>query len=376
MAEPAEDGLEEIIVTGERNRRSLFETPSSVAVVSGAELEDQPELSNVEEWLASVPNVQGGSGSQGPTIRGQDSTGVLQGVPAFLGGARPRVTLQVDGRAVGSNEFLFGAAPLWDVRRVELFRSPQTTTQGRNSIGGAIFVTTNHPTFNWESSARMLTGSFGTQDAAAVLSGPVVGDRIAFRLAGQLRVGRSSVDTADRLLDADPNRTHLGLLRLKLLAYPGAAKRVRLELTLVHQKTQLPQTETVRPPFRRRRDPVGAFGTFATRLNSATATASYTPDARFDAAATIAFGDAHIRRYAPPGLGETVTRSRDASAEAIARWHDQRGRHLLLGGSLVQTRLHQHIDLSRLIGIGDFDDVQASFVSSPKADSRSLTASR
>jgi hypothetical protein len=53
----------------------------------------------------------------------------------------PRVTLQVDGQAVSFNEFVFGLTSVWDVDRIGISQ-PQTTTQGRNSIAGAIFVET------------------------------------------------------------------------------------------------------------------------------------------------------------------------------------------------------------------------------------------
>src|SRR4029078_8691088 len=91
---------------------------------------------------------------EGPTIRGQDTTGPTRDLPAFLGGTRPRTTLIVDGRAVRFHEVVLCTSPLWDVERIEVFRTPQTTTQGRNSIAGAIFVTTNHPTHDWEARGR------------------------------------------------------------------------------------------------------------------------------------------------------------------------------------------------------------------------------
>ena len=92
----------------------------------------------VDQVLALIPNVQLGNGSQGPAIRGMDTTGPLYALPAFLGGNRPRMTLVVDGRPVSYNEFVFGTFPVWDTERIEAFRSPQTTTQGQNSIAGAI----------------------------------------------------------------------------------------------------------------------------------------------------------------------------------------------------------------------------------------------
>ena len=120
----AEATLQEIVVTGERLQRPLSETASSVVVTTGEMNEALAGADRVEQLLFLVPNVQYGSGGAGPTIRGQDSTGVLRDLPAFLGGTRPRVTLQVDGRAVSFNEFVFGLASVWDVDQVEVYPKP------------------------------------------------------------------------------------------------------------------------------------------------------------------------------------------------------------------------------------------------------------
>jgi outer membrane cobalamin receptor len=95
----------EIVVTGERVRQSLKETPSSVAVFGRKDIDAAAAPDRIEQLLAGIPNVQLGSGGEAPTIRGQDATGVLRDLPGFLGGARPRAALQVDGRAVSYNEF-------------------------------------------------------------------------------------------------------------------------------------------------------------------------------------------------------------------------------------------------------------------------------
>ena len=61
----------------------------------------------VDQVLDLVPNVQMSSGGEGPTIRGQDTTGASRDLYAFLGGNRPRTTLIVDGRPVSFNEFIY-----------------------------------------------------------------------------------------------------------------------------------------------------------------------------------------------------------------------------------------------------------------------------
>ena len=90
---------------------SLLETPSSVTVITADAIEAQP-ADRIEHLLVLIPNVQLGSGEEGVAIRVQDSTGVLRNLFAFLGGARPRVTLSVDGRAVSYYEYVFGAAAI------------------------------------------------------------------------------------------------------------------------------------------------------------------------------------------------------------------------------------------------------------------------
>lgn len=195
----------DIIVTGERVPRTLRETPTSVAIVTSERLETLPGADRLEDLFDLIPNIQLGNGSEGPAIRGQDTTGVLFALPSFLGGARSRMTLQVDGRAVSYNEFIFGSAPLWDVRQVEVYRSAQTTTQGRNAIAGAIFVATKDPVGSWGGGARLLGGDLHARQASAFVTGPVMGDQIAFRLSGDRRRGRPASRIGDSQRGADPN---------------------------------------------------------------------------------------------------------------------------------------------------------------------------
>jgi len=350
----------EVIVTGERVARTVRRTPSSVEVVGARELEAQPGADRLETVLELVPNVQFGTGGQGPTIRGQDSGGVLQDLPAFLGGTRPRTTLQVDGRAVSFNEFLFGVAPLWDVRQVEVFRSPQTTTQGRNAIAGAIFVHTREPTQHWESAVRALIGDHDTRQLSAVASGPLVADQLAFRVAGDVRRGRTSSLIADRVEGADPNRDRYGVLRAKLLAEPSAWPGARVGLTFTHSRSKMPQIEGVRPPFKARKDPIDGYGTFETRVDALTASADLPLSGAVNSRTTLSLGEARVQRFAPRGLGEAVNAIADRSIETILGWQAGEQLDVTAGLHHLRTRLDQAIDLSAVVGIGAFDDRQHS----------------
>ena len=357
-AAPQGDGRQ-IIVTGERVKRSLKDTASSVELVTKSDIE-AASADRVEQVLELIPNVQISSAGEGPTIRGQDTTGATRDLPAFRGGTRPRTTLIVDGRAVSFTEFVFGSSPLWDVDRIEVFRTPQTTTQGRNSIAGAIFVSTAEPSFAPEYRARAILGEAHTRELSAAASGPLAGGQLAWRLSGDYRFSHPSSRIADTLSGADPNRDVYGLLRFKLLAIPAALPGSRIDLGFSHTQSKSPQIEGVRPPFRERRDPLDGYGTFHTNVDAATARFAYQPDKTLDLSAVFTGGNSHARRFAPPGLGETDIRSHDWSGEAVANWSPAEPLRVTVGLSHYHSSLHQAIDLSQLSGEGLFRDRQDS----------------
>lgn len=360
-AQPSEESAEnDIIVTGERGSRSVRETPSSVAVFTSDMIETLPGADRLDQLLELIPNVTLGTGNLGPSIRGQDSTGPLQDLPAFLGGNRPRVTLQVDGRAVGFNEFVFGVAPLWDVQQVEVFRSPQSTTQGRNSIAGAIFVSTRDPVYRWEAGARALASSFNGRQFSGVISGPLIQDQLAFRIAGDLRRGRTAARIANNTPGADPNDDDFSLLRFKLLAEPDAIPGARLQLSYSHTESQSIASEVIRPPFRERRNPFGAAGVFTTRIDALTGSLGLDLQDALRLQTTVSHGDSHIDRYPPPGLGRTITDIDDGSIESILNWNPDGPLRMTGGVHYLRSRLRQFIDLSAVIGLGEFDDRQHS----------------
>ena len=351
---------DEIIVTGERASRTLRETPSSVVVFTPSDLDALAGADRLDSVLEQIPNVQFGNGGQGPTIRGQDSTGVLQDLPAFLGGSRPRLTVQVDGRAISYNEFVNATVPMWDVERVEVFRSPQSTTQGRNSIAGAIFVNTADPTYEWEGKARLIHASLGTWQGSAAVSGPIVNGQLAFRLSGDARTSRNPNDIADTLIaGANPNHDEYGIVRARLLAEPMALTGFRLETSYVHQESRQPPAEGIVPPFEERHGSrVAAVSD--TKVDSLTAVAGYEIADRLSLTSTLSAGWIDNQRFAIRGLGETLTHVRDRSIEMLVDWRPGERTKVRFGIHHLQTRLDQFIDLTAVFGLGDFIDNQRS----------------
>ena len=360
-AEGAPDAEAAIVIVGERVKRSLKDTPASVRPITDHELSAMA-ADRLDQVLAGIPNVVIGNGSEGPAIRGQNSTGVLQALPAFLGGARPRATLEIDGRAAGFQEFVFGSAPLWDVHQIEVFRSPLTVTHGRNSIGGGIVITTNDPTYKWEGSGRVIAGSFGTREVSGAVSGPIVPDQLAFRLTGDIRHSRTTVQLADVMRGANPNDDDYSFLRFKLLAEPRVLPGFKAIATVTRTHAQSAQNVLIAAPFRQRRFPFGGYGIFGVNVTAATVHASQQL-ARGQLEAIVSLGESRTRRYAEPSLGESRARLKDLSGEVFGSIKAAESITVRGGIHALNSQFKQHIDLLNFFrpGIGDFRDRQRSF---------------
>lgn len=243
--------LEPMVITGERTARTLYETAASATAFTGEDIDNSPGFREVDDILQFIPNVDlGGNSNEGPTIRGVKAGGPLSGVYAFFGGSRPRATITVDGRPVSYDEFIFGATSIWDVERVEVFRGPQTTSQGVNSIAGAIHVVTADPTFEPHGKVQAEVGDYRAGRFSASVSGPVVGDELAILLSTDLRRRDSFIDiqpTQD--YGPDPNTILSEVLRGKLLWEPTSAPELKMKLTLSSTKNEGPQAEYVREPY-------------------------------------------------------------------------------------------------------------------------------
>ncbi|WP_133405683.1 TonB-dependent receptor [Parashewanella tropica] len=235
-AEKKDTNIETITVIGEKIERSLKDTTSSVEVIGENALEDGQFLS-FGDAIAEVPNVVVLSG-QAPDIRGVSGNGSASGFNSFASGAKPRVTTVIDGVAEPFVADRTGDMGIWDVEQVEVFRGPQSTTNGRNSIGGLVFIKTKDPTQDWEGAARV---GYRNQDkfieTSAVISGPILDDQLAFRIAGQ----RLDGDTFSNLLlskspkaptlNFDPNELKSKRLRAKFLYTPDSIEGFKALLT-------------------------------------------------------------------------------------------------------------------------------------------------
>ena len=176
--------IEHIEVLGEKVKRNLIDTTSSVSVFSEDVMNDMRYLS-VSSAVAEVANVVVLAG-QAPTIRGVSGNGSAGGFNGVSGGAKPRVSTLIDGVSEPFVADLTGDTGIWDIQQMEVFRGPQSTISGRNSMGGIVFIKTKDPTFDWSGAMRVgYRNKDNYLDTSGVISGPIMEDELAFRLSVQ-----------------------------------------------------------------------------------------------------------------------------------------------------------------------------------------------
>lgn len=243
-----------IIVRGQRFEQTEFEAATSVAVTTEDEIRTYPSANDVDDILERLPNVVSvGVDSGGAVIRGINSTGALQGQFAFSGGARPRVTSSLDGYALSFNEYTNGATSIYDIDQVEIYRGPQTTTQGANAIAGAIYVFTKDPIFEFEAGGLVEVGNFDTLQTAGYVSGPIIEDQLAGRITVDRRERNSFLDVSTNdPSSVDFNKFDNLNIRGKLLFQPEAVPGFEAKLSVSHNDNFNLRNELAQSPFRDR----------------------------------------------------------------------------------------------------------------------------
>lgn len=238
---PESSKMETITVVGERIDKSLRDTTTAVTVFNGDDLQSG-EKDSISDIAVSAPNVVT-SGFGAISIRGIDGTGAATGGYAFYSGARARISTIVDGTTQSWSGYSFTPSRAWDIQQLEVLRGPQSTAQGTNSIGGALVVVTNDPTYHWESKVRAGLESYENgnikSNLAVMASGPLIENELAFRIAidGSKGDGYMNYAQADTEFDSSPDLESAENIngRLKLLWEPASMPQLSAKLTYNRQ---------------------------------------------------------------------------------------------------------------------------------------------
>ncbi len=214
------DESTDIVVTARRRQESAQDVPIAVSVVGGDHIDNTGSF-NVGRLQQLTPTLQ--FYSSNPRNTAVNIRGI--GVPFGLtnDGIEQGVGIYVDDvyfSRVASATFDF-----LDVAQIEVLRGPQGTLYGKNTTAGAINISTNQPTFDFEGKAEISVGSLDFKQAKAAISGPL-SDKLAFRLALSSTSRRGTIYnvTTDKWIQSQDN---LGL-RGQLLWQPVDSVEVTL----------------------------------------------------------------------------------------------------------------------------------------------------
>jgi iron complex outermembrane recepter protein len=167
----------EIVVTARRVAENLQSTPVSVQAFDDAALKASA-VADLSEITRIAPGVrfqgQGNIAYTEITMRGLGQT------PVGTSGPAVQVYFSEVPLTVVTN------LPAFDLASVQVLRGPQGTLFGRNTIGGAVLISPQQPTFNTEGYASIAYGSFDYRALEGAVNLPV-NDTLALRVAAQSR---------------------------------------------------------------------------------------------------------------------------------------------------------------------------------------------
>jgi outer membrane receptor protein involved in Fe transport len=195
-AQEGSRALEEIVVTAAYREQGLQDVPVSISAVTG-DMMARAAIQKAEDIQFLVPNF---------TLT---ETGI--GTNAFIRGIGSGIN-QAFEQSVGTyiDGVYFGRAQQWrspflDVERVEVLRGPQSILFGKNSVAGALNISTAKPTDEFEG---RISASYEMEHEETilegVLSGPIT-DSFRYRIAARTRELDGYMDNVT-LGATEPNR--------------------------------------------------------------------------------------------------------------------------------------------------------------------------
>jgi len=173
--------LGEVVVTAQKRAQPIEDVPIAMTVI-GRKTLDNSRAATLAEMQQLVPNfsIAQSLGVNTVTIRGIGGGGRNIGFDTRAG-------VYVDGIYMGQAQALDQS--LFDIEQVEVLRGPQGHLFGRNTVAGAVNITTRAPSATFESSFRAVAGNYNAREGYADVSGP-----IADRVLGKFSVGYEARD--------------------------------------------------------------------------------------------------------------------------------------------------------------------------------------
>jgi iron complex outermembrane receptor protein len=177
--EAANAELGEVVVTARRREENLQSVPVAINAFSGDALQREAVV-DVQDLNSVVPGFhfggEGGKAQFSIVQRGLTQTPLGEGTPAVV-----VYFDEVPIASKGSN------IPLYDLANLQVLKGPQGTLFGRNTLGGAILIAPQQPSYDFGGYASASYGNYNERTFEGAINLPIVDGHWAARLSGQIR---------------------------------------------------------------------------------------------------------------------------------------------------------------------------------------------
>jgi iron complex outermembrane recepter protein len=190
--------LQEVVVTAQKRTEREQDVPTTIVVLSGAELEDRGAV-QLEDYAKEVPGMNV-IGARGPGL----GEIVLRGITTGSDHSSP-VGLYLDdvpftpSSPIALTTNLAFDPDLADIDHIEVLEGPQSTLYGANTVGGLVKFVTKQPDLHTLEGELSVTGTDidagGTGGGArASINLPIVDDVVGLRVSAFYRNDAGFVD--------------------------------------------------------------------------------------------------------------------------------------------------------------------------------------
>jgi outer membrane receptor protein involved in Fe transport len=175
-ASPAQEVLEEIIVTADYRERAASELPAIISILDQQTI-NEAAVQHFEELIQLVPNLNwSGDGHRARyfQIRGVGELAQYQGAP------NPSVGFMVDDidfSGIGT------IATLFDIDHIEVLRGPQGTRYGANALAGLIYMRSTDPGESFEGRLQLTAADDDAFGGGIAVGGPIGEKGAGYRLS-------------------------------------------------------------------------------------------------------------------------------------------------------------------------------------------------
>jgi outer membrane receptor protein involved in Fe transport len=197
--EASTDAIEEITVTAQRRAERLTDVPISLTAYSDQRM-DQQGVRSIDDIARLTPGITftrgdaRNAGAGNIAIRGISSTVATSTTGIYIDDT------PIQTRIIGAGASNYNVFPaVFDLERVEVLRGPQGTLFGSGSEGGTLRFITPKPSLDTYSMYARAESGFidrGGQsyELGAAIGGPIVNDKLGFRLTAMAKRDGGYVD--------------------------------------------------------------------------------------------------------------------------------------------------------------------------------------